>query len=343
MVIHLILHRRSAIILATILFVFLSTGLAATETRGGPGTIHRERGGYFPGIYFTDTINAIIRAENTSPYWVRTQTEQEAFNRRVSDYESLLLNNDILAYYGHPRSRNMGILGRYPIEELYRRISVTAENYEAVSGGRNVIKAFHIIYGTVWPEGAIGYISNDLIRQWIEFALERDMLVFIDHQIGRFDPVASVSRMFPWLRCPNVHLAFDPEWRTTAPMREIGYVTGEEINRIQQAMEDYIYANDITGERLLIVHQFNWRMIRNRENVRTDFPRVRLIHNIAGIGSPQMKRETYAYFAPSTNMPIKGFKLWYSGGAPGTTYDSPLMTPAQVYALNPRPYLIMYQ
>ncbi len=34
------------------------------------------------------------------------------------------------------------------------------------------------------------------------------MIVFIDHQIGRFDPVASLRRMLPWLAYPNVHLAF---------------------------------------------------------------------------------------------------------------------------------------
>jgi hypothetical protein len=42
-------------------------------------------------------------------------------------------------------------------------------------------------------------------------------------------------------------------------------------------------------------------------------------------------------------MPIKGFKLFYNSGIPGTGYDSPLLSPEEVFALNPRPYVIMYQ
>jgi hypothetical protein len=80
--------------------------LASLEAQSG-------RKGFFPGIYFTDVIEAVRKAEDGSPYWVRTETEQEALNRLATDYTSLLLNHDILAYYGHPRSQQMGILGRF--------------------------------------------------------------------------------------------------------------------------------------------------------------------------------------------------------------------------------------
>jgi hypothetical protein len=169
------------------------------------------------------------------------------------------------------------------------------------------------------------------------------MLVFIDHQIGRYDPVASLRRMLPWLKYPNVHLALDPEWRTTKPMQEIGYVTAEELNRAQQEMEDYIIANNLPGERFLIVHQFNWRMISNTEAVRSDFRRVRLVHCMDGFGSPAQKRDTYAYNARVKNIPVKSFKLFYDWGIPGAGTDQPLMSPRDVFSLNPRPYIIMYQ
>ena len=328
----------------------LSLGLNAQESTYSPletqssfESFRIEKGGFFPGIYYTDIIEASRRTENSSPYWVRTYAEQEAWNRAVTDYTSILLNNDILLYYGHPRSRNMGILGRYSIEELDRRLSLLAAEYEAVNGGRNIKKAFYIIYGTVWPEGEIGIINQDLLRQWVEYGVENDILIFIDHQIGRYDPVVSLSRMFPWLKYPNVHLAFDPEWRTSKPMQEIGYVTAEEVNRAQQLMEDYIYANDITGERFLVIHQFNWRLIRNREQVKSNFKRVRLVHCADGIGSPAMKRDSYAFNARATNIPVKSFKLFYNFEIPGAGFDNPLMTPKQVMELEPRPYIIMYQ
>jgi hypothetical protein len=313
--------------------------LASIETESSE-SFWKNMGWYFPGIYFTDVIRTVKKVEDTSPYWVQTEEEYETINRFIADNTSLLLNNDILAYYGHPNSKSMGILGRYSIEDLDKELTKLAKEYRAVSGGRNIIKAFYIIYGTVWPEGAIGYIGDATLQRYIDYALKNDMLVFIDHQIGRHDPVDSLKKMFHWLRYPNVHLAFDPEWRTSRPMKEIGYVTAEEINRMQKAMEEYMIANDIPGERMLVVHQFNWRMIRNREKVVSTNRRVRLILCSDGHGSPKLKRETYAYNAEATNIPIKSFKHFYGFNL---MPDVPLMTPRDVYNLNPRPYLIMYQ
>jgi hypothetical protein len=169
------------------------------------------------------------------------------------------------------------------------------------------------------------------------------MLVFLDHQIGRFDPIDSLKRMLPYLKkYPNVHLALDPEWRTTKPMDEIGSVSAEEINRAQKVMQDYMIENDIPGERLLVIHQFNVVMIKNRKNVRSDFEKVRLVLCMDGHGNPGKKRGTYAFNAEATNIPIKAFKLFYNE-AGNTGVDDPILTPKQVYELKPRPMIIMYQ
>ena len=351
-----LLHREGAVLSAALpaafllafFLVFLPADLSAQErtiaspeTQSGMETV--KKGGYFPEIYFTDTIESARRTDNSHPYWARTEAEQEALSRMVTDYSSLLLNNDILAYYGHPRSRNMGILGRYSIEELDEKLTVLAAEYDGANGNRNVIKAFYLIYGTVWPKGEIGIIGDDTLKRYIEYGQQHGILVFIDHQIGRYDPVASLTRMLPWLKYPNVHLALDPEWRTDKPMKEIGYVTADELNRAQQVMEDYIYANDIRGERMLVVHQFNWRMIREREKVNSGFRRVRLVHCADGFGAPNVKLASYAYNTQASNIPVKGFKLFYNFNIPGAGYDRPLMSPKDVYNLNPKPYVIMYQ
>jgi hypothetical protein len=337
------------VIFAAALLVFLPPAANAQavipsspETAENYEAPWKSRGGFFPGLYFSDVIDAARKSEDAAPYWVRTLAEEEAYTRSVSDYTSLILNNDILAFYGHPRSRNMGILGRYSIEELDQRLTALAREYER-EGGRKIIKAFYLIFGTVWPEGEIGIIWDELLKRYIDYGLQNNILVFIDHQIGRYDPIDSLRRMLPWLQYPNVHLALDPEWRTTKPMQEIGSVTAEEINRAQKVMEEYIAANDIPGERFLVIHQFNWRMIRNRERVDSTSRRVRLVHCADGFGSPRLKRASYAYNAEVTNIPVKSFKLFYNFNIPGAGYDSPLMTPKDVYALNPRPYIIMYQ
>ena len=308
------------------------------ETGSGFMSTLTEQKPVFPEAYFTRyQVNRY--ADTGQVYWVAAEKEAQISTAPI---QSILLNNDILAYYGHPRSRNMGILGRYTKEELNDQLTILAEEYR-VSGGKNVLKAFYIIYGTVWPGGDIGIIQESVLTEWVEYALENDIIIFIDHQIGRFTPADSLRRMLPWLRYPNVHLALDPEWRTTKPMLEIGMVTAEELNQVQRIMEDYMIDNSIPGERLLVVHQFHHRMIANREKVDSRFSKVRLVHCADGFGPPSMKRSAYAANAQAANIPVKGFKLFYESGMPGAGFDYPLMTPKEVMELTPRPYVVMYQ
>ncbi|MDR2864671.1 MAG: hypothetical protein LBV68_03565 [Spirochaetaceae bacterium] len=296
----------------------------------------------FPNIYLQETVKNIRIAEASLPVGADTQAEAEKKNEPFLYPGSILLNNDILAYYGHPSSKNMGILGRHSKEVLNEKLKALAEEYKAVNNGRGVVTAFYIIYGTCWPGGDIGIISDKILKEYIDYAAENNMLVFLDHQIGKYDPVASLKRMLPYLKYPNVHLALDPEWRTTKPMEEIGSVSADEINQAQKVMGDYIIENNIPGEKMLVIHQFNYVMIKNRKDVRSDFERVRLILCMDGHGSPTKKRGTYAFNAEATNIPIKAFKLFYNEQG-NTGVDEPLLTPKEVYELKPRPMLIMYQ
>lgn len=307
------------------------------------------------------SIPASFRQKNDKTLAVRTnaapasseggeEAESEEQERDGIDTKKLLLNtqsilidNDIVAYYGHPSSRGMGIIGRMSKENLLKRLSAQAEEYRAVSGGRNVLIALYIIFGTCQPGGEIGIINKNVLKDYIEFAAENNMIVFLDHQIGKYDTVASLKRMLPYLKeYPNVHLALDPEWHTEKPMREIGSVTADELNRAQEMMEQYMIENDIAGERLLVIHQFNSVMIKNRRAVRANFDRVRLVLCMDGHGTPKKKRDSYEFNALATNIPVKAFKLFYNEKG-NTGVDEPLLTPKQVYELKPRPLLIMYQ
>jgi hypothetical protein len=165
----------------------------------------------------------------------------------------------------------------------------------------------------------------------------------VDHQIGKYSVGEATRRLLPFLRYPNVHLALDPEWRTTKPMVEIGSVSAEEINDAQRVMQDYLIENGLPGERMLVIHQFHFKMIGGRERVLATFPRVRLIHCADGFGPPAVKKVAYNFNAQAPNIPVKGFKLFFKSGVPGTGYDEPLMRPEDVISLEPRPYLVMYQ
>jgi len=326
---------------ALALTLISALGLYAQNTPEAGAETGSARTPLFPGAFSKDYLILRNAGALARPYWVETEAETEAWTAWTE--ESILLNNDVLAFYGHPFSKNMGILGRYTKEEIAVMLKDLAGEYLKVSGGRGLKTAFYLIYGTVWPAGEIGILREDVTKEYIEYALEQDMLVFLDHQIGRYDPVESLKRMLPWLRYPNVHLALDPEWRTTKPMKEIGSVRAEELNRVQRVMEDYITEQQIPGDRMLVVHQFNRVMISSREKVVTGFSHVRLVHCMDGFGAPHLKKDVYNWNALAGNMPMKGFKLFYNFDIPGAGFDQPILSPREVYALSPRPYVIMYQ
>lgn len=256
----------------------------------------------------------------------------------------LITNNHIVAFYGHPSSKSMGILGEFrTIEEMADKLKEYAASFDAANGEKGVLPAFHIIFGTAYPEGDIGILAKKKLLPYIEYAEKNGFLVFIDHQIGRFSIQDAMKPMLPYLSYPCVHLSLDPEWSTAIPGQEIGSISAEEVNTAQNMMQDYLEKNKILGEKMLVVHQFNWKMISDRKLVRSDFSRVVLIHNADGFGTPEEKHKSYAFNKAATNMPIKGFKLflaksWRKGG-----FDVPVFTPEEVLALDPQPVLVMYQ
>ncbi|MFQ3620552.1 MAG: hypothetical protein SNJ78_06360, partial [Spirochaetales bacterium] len=149
--------------------------------------------------------------------------------------------------------------------------------------------------------------------------------------------------LLPYLKYPHVHLALDPEWATEKPGKELGSVKAEDINAVQQIMQRYLEKEQISGEKILMVHQFNWKMISRLKEVRNDFPQVVVIHNADGFGTPEEKHKAYAYLREANNLPFKGLKLflpksWRKGG-----FDVPLFSPAEALSFDPEPILIMYQ
>jgi len=253
-------------------------------------------------------------------------------------------DNHIVAYYGHPQSKIMGIVGRHPVDELGSLLKDAAASYDRVNGDKGVMPAIYLIYGTCQPGGEINRISKKLLDKYIEYTLTNGMLLYLDHQIGKYRIEEAIGELLPYLKYPHVHLAFDPEWHTTRPMREIGHVTAAEVNSAQKLMKDYMLKNGIPGKRQLVFHQFNPKMLRDKEQVSAKFDPVILVHATSGWGPPGNKMSTHDRNALTINIPNKGFKLWYYySSKKGVHFDNPIMTPEQVLSLRPEPGLIIYQ
>ncbi|MDR1748193.1 MAG: hypothetical protein LBR47_03960 [Spirochaetaceae bacterium] len=298
----------------------------------------------FPGALSSAYVDTMLSRDYRRIYYVPSSEELEPEVIKPEELlQSVLLNNDIIAFYGHPRSPQMGIIGQYSLEELEPLLLEFAASYDKANGLRGVIPALYLIYGTCWPEGEIGVLSDAVIKKYIEYAAERGWYVFLDHQIGKYPVEKAVKALLPYLKYENVHLALDPEWRTTKPMKEIGSVTAAEVNMAQKMVEEYMAENSIPGRRFLVIHQFKEWMIHNRSQVKSNFDRIQLILCMDGFGSPSLKKNTYAFNALATNIPLKSFKLFSKPVAEGAGYDIPMMTPDEVFALDPRPYLIMMQ
>ncbi|QOY36467.1 SH3 domain-containing protein [Anaerobacillus isosaccharinicus] len=296
--------------------------------------------------------------ENNNEGWILSQYTVQDMNdlltsptlfddKDMNDYftsPTLFDDNTIIAYYGHPNSKIMGIVGRHSKEELISLVQETSEKYDALNGDQGVIPAVYLVYGTVQPEGEISKMNFDLVMSYIEAAYKNGILIYLDHQMGKYYPTNALNEILPFLKYPNVHLALDPEWRTNKPMKEVGHLTGTELNEIQETMRDYIISNGIQGKRQFVFQQFIETMIHDIEAVSSNYDPVLLVHNTSGWGPPEGKVATHTKNAKATNIPYKGFKLWYFySNKPGVHFDNPLMTPEQVLELNPKPGLIIYQ
>jgi hypothetical protein len=256
---------------------------------------------------------------------------------------SVLENQMVVAFYGQPSSTKMGILGEQGLEESKRKLDETIKTWEAVSGGKTVLAAFHLIFATCYPDANVGLLTQATVLRYVEFAAENNMIVILDHQLGLYSIEAAMNSMLPYLKYPNVHLAIDPEWKTPNPGIELGTITAAEVNKAEQMMDDYLAAENLPGKRMLILHQFHAKMISARDTVRSDFPRVDLVHHADGFGPPQLKLDTYKFLAGMKNLPVKGFKLFLPKSWKSKGMDIPLLTPAQVMALAPQPVYISYQ
>jgi hypothetical protein len=256
---------------------------------------------------------------------------------------SVLDGQMVVAYYGQPSSTKMGILGEQNIQSTKLQLDATIKTWEAVSDGTKVISAFHLIYATCYPDANVGVLSDATVLRYIEFAAKNNMLVILDHQLGKYSVEAAMKSMLRWLAYPNVHLAIDPEWKTANPGVELGQIRAQDVNLAQQLMNDYLEQNQLPGKRMLILHQFHAKMITNRDAVHADYPLVDLVHHADGFGPPHLKLDTYKFLAGMKNLPVKGFKLFLSKPWKTVGMDIPLLTPAQVMKLIPRPVYISYQ
>lgn len=256
--------------------------------------------------------------------------------------DGLLPQYRILTFYGHPHDPNMGIVGEHAVEEVHRMLLEEAARYEIADPTRKVLPAFEVIATVAQrePQADGTYILNTDIKtltEWVNYAADHDLLVFLDIQIGRGTVAAEIEKVRSLLLRPNVHLAIDPEFAVAEgqiPGLHIGSVWAESITYAQQELAAIVEANNLPPK-IVIVHQFREDMIKAKETLRP-VPGVQLVIDADGFGDPDLKTSVYNILVRDEPVEFGGIKLFYK-------QDKPLMEPAEVIELNPSPDVIIIQ
>ncbi|HEU5265601.1 MAG TPA: hypothetical protein VFU35_02830 [Jatrophihabitans sp.] len=247
----------------------------------------------------------------------------------------------VVAYYGVPNNKALGVLGSAPPERIAPQIIRRAAQFRGY--GRPVQPAMELVatvaQGAPGPTGRYSKpVPAPVIAHYLEVAHAYRMLLILDLQPGRSTFLAQARALRPFLLDPSVSLALDPEWQVGPGQKpgggRIGASSAAGINAVGSWLSALIRAHHLP-DKLLIVHQFTRRMLPDRERI-TQHRNVEMVLHADGFGTPAAKISTFDRLAfPHPPFGV-GFKLFL-------THDRGLMSPAEVMALRPRPAVITYQ
>jgi hypothetical protein len=248
----------------------------------------------------------------------------------------------IVAFYGNPLSKRMGVLGQYPVDTMLARLDREVSAWQAADSATPVIPALHLI--AVVAQGAPGTdgkyrarMPASLIEQVYGWSVSHHALLFLDIQPGKSTVADELPRLEPFLRRPNVHLALDPEFamhKDDVPGRKIGSLDADDVNTAIAFLAK-IAATDSIPPKVLIVHRFTRPMLTRFDHIVLD-PHVQVVVDMDGFGPPSLKRDSYHDYVFSAPVQYTGWKTFFR-------QDSPRMPIADILKLTPAPLYIQYQ
>lgn len=255
---------------------------------------------------------------------------------------ALLPESRIIAFYGNPLSTGMGILGAIPPKQMLDKLAATADEWQKADSTHVVRPALQLIATVaLGNKGADGMYrvrhSDSLIARVAGWAEQRNWLMFLDVQVGWSNVPAELTRFTPWLKKPWVHLALDPEFAMydgRIPGKKFGTLDARDVNYAIDFLAKIVDAEHLPPK-VLVVHRFTDDMLTNYKLIKRD-PRVQVVIDMDGHGGPAVKRHMYDIIVAPHPVQFAGFKLFYK-------QDRPMMTLAQVLALQPSPVYIQYQ
>jgi hypothetical protein len=259
---------------------------------------------------------------------------------------SILPGKRIVAFYGNPLSKKMGILGELPPDQMLARFDKVIAEWAKADPTHPVQPALHLI--AVVAQGAPGRdgkyrmrMTDSLIDMVSQWAAKKNALLFLDVQVGQSTVQEELPRLIPFLKRPNVMLGIDPEFSMKSgakPGSKIGTMSSTDVNYAIGLLSDIVKQNNLPPK-VLVVHRFTRNMLTNAMQIKLD-PRVQVVINMDGWGQPGLKYDSYRAYVEAEPVQFTGFKLFFHND---TKKGDPILTPGEVLLLNPKPLYIQYQ
>jgi hypothetical protein len=255
--------------------------------------------------------------------------------------------NRVVAYYGNPLSKKMGVLGEYQKDTMLRMLDREVIRWAKADPTHPVVPALHLIatvaQGTPGKAGLYRLQMRDsMVNEVYSWIKSRNGLFFIDVQVGKSSVQAELPRLRPFLENPDVHLAIDPEFAMATsgkvPGTVIGTLDAADINWAVNWLDEIAREKNLPPK-ILIVHRFTRKMVTNASKIRYT-PHVQVVMDMDGWGPPWLKFDSYHDYVKAEPVQFTGFKLFYHND---TKKGDPMLTPAEVLRLTPKPLYIQYQ
>jgi len=261
------------------------------------------------------------------------------------NYGALVPFNRIVAYYGNLYSSGMGVLGKYPENQMLDMLSSEVSKWRAADPSTPVIPALHYI--AVVAQGGSGKdgmyrarMPDSEIDKVLAEAAKINGIVFLDIQLGQSNVQTEVPLLEKYLKLPQVHLGIDPEFamrRGQTPGTVIGTLDAADINFAANYLSDIVKQNNLPPK-ILVIHRFTQNMVTNYQKI-TPLPEVQIVMDMDGFGGQANKLNTYKQYIYKQPVQFTGFKLFYKNDI----VNGPMLTPEQILKLTPIPVYIQYQ
>lgn len=253
----------------------------------------------------------------------------------------------VVAYYGNFYSKQMGVLGEYPTEEMLAKLQHEAEEWRAADPGTPVVPAIHYI--AVVAQAGAGKdgkyrlrMPDDQIDHALALASRIGGLVFLDVQVGLSTLQEELPQLETYLKLPNVHLGIDPEFSMKyghPPGTVIGTFDAADINFASSYLATLVREHRLPPK-MLIIHRFTQNMVTNYKYI-TPLPEVQIVMDMDGWGSQAKKKGTYRQVIIPEPVQFTGLKLFYKADLKPPSTG--LLTKEEVLSLTPAPIYIQYQ